>query len=61
MERLEQELHNTGADGCGNRAVAATATNETPTLLTIGAYVGAVCAAVWLSLNLLHWFWRQLQ
>lgn len=70
MARPEEELDDvvgTGnrvhreAEGCSSRAVAATATNETPVLLPIGAYAGAVCAAVWVSLNLLHWFWRQLQ
>ena len=68
MERLEEELHRVVRKGNrvhtearGSRATSGTATNETPTLLTIGAYVGAVCAAVLVSLNLLHWFWRQLQ
>jgi hypothetical protein len=70
MERLEQELNDgvragnrvrTAAQGRRGRAVAATATNQTPMILTIGAYVGAACTAVWVSLNLLHWFWRQLQ
>jgi len=70
MARLEEELDgvvrtgnrvHTEAEGCSSRAVAATAANETRVLLTIGVYAGAVCAAVWVSLNLLHWFWRQLQ
>jgi len=32
-----------------------------PMLLTIVSYLGAVCTGAWASLNLLHWFWRQLQ
>lgn len=69
MEELDQELNSgarssmrthTGAEKRRGRTVAA-AIDETPILLTIATYTGAVCAAVWVSLNLLHWFWRQLQ
>ena len=70
MERLEQELNgsarsskgtHTAAGKNGGSTAAAAAIDETPLVLTIATYAGAVCAAVWVSVNLLHWFWRQLQ
>ena len=35
--------------------------NAPPLLVVIASYLGAVCIGAWASLNLLHWFWRQLQ
>jgi len=42
----------------GGRAQALSAP---PMLVTIASYLGAVCIGAWACLNLLHWFWRQLQ
>ncbi len=39
----------------------AQAMSAPPVLVTIVSYLGAVCIGAWASLNLLHWFWRQLQ
>ena len=46
-----------------NSALSGTveAMSAPPMLLTIASYLGAVCVGAWASLNLLHWFWRQLQ
>ena len=45
----------------GAVAVDAQAMSASPVLLTIVSYLGAVCVGAWASLNLLHWFWQQLQ
>jgi hypothetical protein len=45
----------------GAAAASATTLNATPILLTIAASCGAVCVGTWACLNLLHWFWQQLQ
>jgi len=39
----------------------AEAMSAPPMLVTIASYLGAVLIGAWASLNLLHWFWRQLQ
>jgi len=53
---IEVERHEDSA--LGRRAQALSAP---PMLVTIVSYLGAVCIGAWASLNLLHWFWRQLQ
>jgi hypothetical protein len=45
----------------GAVTVNARALSAPPVLLMIASYLGAVCVGAWASLNLLHWFWRQLQ
>jgi len=49
----QQEEHELGA--------RAQAMSAPPVLVTIASYLGAICIGAWASLNLLHWFWRQLQ
>ena len=51
VKQHENSALNGGAD----------ALNAPPVLVTIAFYLGAVCIGAWASLNLLHWFWRQLQ
>jgi hypothetical protein len=45
----------------GAVAVSAPRLGATPILLTVAVYSGAVCIGALVSLNMLHWFWRQLQ
>jgi hypothetical protein len=45
----------------GAVAVSAPTLGATPILLTVAVYSGAVCIGALVSLNMLHWFWRQLQ
>jgi len=52
----EVRQHEDSALNRGAKALSAP-----PVLMTIASYLGAALVGAWASLNLLHWFWQQLQ